>query len=113
MAIRRPIVIVGGNRQEITAPDTIDPAVLPASGVSRPFMFDAMITVLSIGAAGTVFGFTGVQLSNVIAPVITAPVTAAVALDTTADKLLELTYISGLAGNSIVVSSASIVCEQY
>lgn len=32
MATRRPLVWVNGRKQEISAPDTIDPAVLPASG---------------------------------------------------------------------------------
>lgn len=37
MAVRNPVVIVGTTVQEIKAPDTIDPSVLPASsGGSDP-----------------------------------------------------------------------------
>ncbi len=42
MSTRRPIVLVAGKPQEIAAPDTIDPAVLPAStGAGRTFAFFA------------------------------------------------------------------------
>jgi hypothetical protein len=76
-----------------------------------PFVFDAMVTVLSIGAGGTIFGVVSPTLGNVVAPVLSAPVTAAVAVDTTAAKLIEMTYISGGASTSINVISASIVQE--
>lgn len=76
-----------------------------------PFVFDAMVTVLSVGAAGTVIGFVMADVGNVVAPVLSAPVTVPVVLDTTAAKLIELTYISGLALNSITVQAASVVQE--
>lgn len=40
MAIRKPLIIVGDHLIEITAPDTIDPAVLPVStGAGRTFAY--------------------------------------------------------------------------
>lgn len=41
MATRKPMIIVGDKLQEITAPDTIDPSVLPASSGGRTFAFFA------------------------------------------------------------------------
>lgn len=41
MAVKKPLIINGGKLEEIKAPDTIDPAVLPATGISRPFVFFA------------------------------------------------------------------------
>lgn len=39
MATRRPIIIVAGQEQEITVPDTIDPAVLPPTTGTKTFAF--------------------------------------------------------------------------
>lgn len=40
MAIKNPIVLVGGTLQEIKAPDTIDPSVLPATAsAGRTFSY--------------------------------------------------------------------------
>lgn len=42
MATRKPLTIIGDHVVEITAPDTIDPSILPASsGAGRTFAFFA------------------------------------------------------------------------
>lgn len=76
-----------------------------------PFTIEGMVTVLSVGAAGTILGTCWPSMGNVVQPVISAPVTAAVTLDTTAAKLLELTVISGASTTAWNVLSASIVKE--
>lgn len=76
-----------------------------------PFVIDAMVTVLSTGGSGTVLGAVLPSVGNVIDPVLSAPVTAAVAVDTTAAKFVELTFISGATTTSITVLSATIIQE--
>lgn len=39
MATRKPLIVVGDKLQEITAPDTIDPSVLPTLASQRTFAF--------------------------------------------------------------------------
>lgn len=78
---------------------------------SIPMVIEAMITVLTIGAGGTVLGAAFPSIGNATAPVLSAPVTVAVALDTTAAKIVELTFISGGASTSFLVTSATITQE--
>lgn len=85
--------------------------IVTTARTDMPFSFDAMVTVLSIGAGGTVFGAVLPTLVNLTQPVLASPVTAAVVLDTTADKLIEMTFISGGASTSIKVLAATIVQE--
>lgn len=43
MATVKPLVVdaTTGNPREAKVPDTIDPTVLPATGITRPFVFFA------------------------------------------------------------------------
>jgi hypothetical protein len=73
-----------------------------------PFFLTGAFTVLSVGAAGTAIGqlvlnaSTATALGNA-----TAPVTAAVAINTTVANLAELTVISGAASTTLVVHAAT------
>lgn len=78
---------------------------------SIPFTVEAMVTVLSTGAGGTILGAIMPQVGNVVQPVLSAAVTAAVAVDTTAAKTLELTVISGGATTSWNILAATITKE--
>ena len=74
------------------------------------FWFDALVTVRTAGGSGTVIGqcIASGQVAFV-APINMVGVTAAtVAVDTTATKLIELTYISGNAGTTATFHVASI-----
>lgn len=88
---------------------TVSP-VNAASQTNAGFWFEALVTIRTAGAVGTVIG--GCIASGQVA--FTAPinmvgvVTATVAVDTTATKLIELTYISGNAGTTATFQVASI-----
>lgn len=77
-----------------------------------PFTVDGMVSIVTAGAGGTALGFMSIGLPNAIAPIVAAVTTAAVAVDTTAAKEVELTYISGLAGNTVNFQNATIQVVQ-
>ena len=66
------------------------------------FFFDALVTVRTAGAGGTVIGqcIASGQVAFVAPINMVGVVTATVAVDTTAQKLVELTYLSGNAGTT-------------
>lgn len=76
-----------------------------------PFTFRGVVTIASIGAGGTVTACLSIVLPNVVAPIIAAVTTAltGVAINTTVNNLLEITYISGLAGNTVNFTNCTIV----
>lgn len=85
---------------------------------SMPFSILGLITVQTIGAGGTVDGWITMTLGNatqVLAgiPLFAAVTLAAVALDTTADKLLELTCQSAGATTSLVWTAAQLTPSNY
>lgn len=73
-----------------------------------PFTVNGMITIKTIGAGGTVLGFCWMNVGNAVIPVVVAGITAAVAVDTTADRLVGLTCISGAATTTFTFTSAII-----
>lgn len=73
-----------------------------------PFSIAGMFTVTAAGAAGTAIGYLTLTLHNTVQPVISAPVTAAVAVDTTVARVVELTFISGAATTTATFHSAAI-----
>ena len=75
------------------------------------FWFDALVTVRTAGAGGTVIGqcIASGQVAFVAPINMVGVVTATVAVATDAQKLVELTYISGNAGTTATFQVASIV----
>jgi hypothetical protein len=92
-------------------PATVSSANGATARTNIPAMFDAMVTVLTIGASGTVIGTVMPSIGNVVAPILSAANTASVVLNTTVANLVELTFNSGLATTTFQVFSASIVQE--
>lgn len=90
-------------------PATVTAATGTTARTNIPFSVEAMITVTATGSSGTVFGWLNLNLANTVQPVISSPVTAGVTLDTTADKILELTFISGGSTTTATFISAAIV----
>ena len=88
---------------------TLTPTGTAANGIS--FSIDALLTVYTTGAGGTVTGsmtltnqgVTGISAVTVVVSQFVAPV----ALDTTADKIIELTWL-GANAESIRLSNVSI-----
>jgi hypothetical protein len=78
---------------------------------NAPFRLDMLVTVRTAGASGTVIG--NVYVGGGIVGAFTAVddisvASATVAVDTTATKRVELTYISGNAGTTATFENASI-----
>lgn len=78
---------------------------------AAPFVLQMLVTVRTAGAAGTVLG--NVYVAGGIVGAFTAIadvslLSTAVAVDTTATKLVELTYISGNAGSTATFENATI-----
>lgn len=101
-----------------TLTGNIPAGVSTATGIvartSIPFIVEAMVTVLTTGASGTAFGALfpeiGASGASVVIP-LTAPITASVVVDSTAAKIIELTFISGGATTTANFLAASIVQE--
>lgn len=83
-----------------------------AAGTNIPFMITALVTVRTAGASGTIIGSivynSNAATGNLNTTIAVGQVTTAVAVDTTASKLLELTYISGAAGTTSTYHNAVI-----
>jgi hypothetical protein len=101
-----------------TLTGNIPAGVSTATGIiartNIPFMVEAMVTVLTTGASGTAFGALfpeiGASGASVVVP-LTAPITASVVVDSTANKIIELTFISGGASTAANFLAATIVQE--
>ena len=93
-----------------TIPTTVSP-VNANSQTNAGFWFDALVTVRTAGAGGTVIGqcIASGQVAFVAPINMVGVVTATVAVATDAQKLVELTYISGNAGTTATFQVASIV----
>lgn len=80
---------------------------------NAPFLFESMVTVRTAGSGGTVIGNCMIS-SQTAAPIAftskdtISATSATVALDTTAAKQVELTYISGNAGTTATFENAMI-----
>jgi len=74
------------------------------------FFFDALVTVRTAGVGGTAIGqcIASGQVAFTAPINMVGVVTAAVAVDTTAEKSVALTYISGNAGTTATFQVASI-----
>ena len=82
-----------------------------ALATAAPFVVDMLVTVRTDGASGTVLGNVSVMGGIVGAFTAIADVSllaSSVAVDTTAVKLVELTYISGNAGSTATFENATI-----
>ena len=93
-------------------------AAANASVTGQPFTMDAVVTVRTAGSGGTVIGDIIVEDGGslitglfTVAGNIGAP-TSTVALDTTATKLIELTFQSGASTSSITFQTAFIEIVQ-
>lgn len=92
----------------IAATLTIANAALVTNG---PFVLDMLVTVRTSGASGTVIGNVSVEGGIVGAFTAIGDVSllsSTVGVDTTAIKLVELTYISGNAGSTATFENATI-----
>ena len=76
-----------------------------------PFVLDILVTVRTVGASGTAIGnvsvFGGATAAFTVAGDVSA-ISATVVVDTTATKLVQLTYISGNAGTTATFEDAVI-----
>jgi hypothetical protein len=83
-----------------------------AIGTNIPFSIEALVTVRTTGASGTALGSIAYNANAATgalnATVAVGHVTTAVTVDTTATKLIELTYISGVATTSVTFHVAVI-----
>lgn len=83
-----------------------------ASRTAMPWRFDALVSVRTITASGTVIGECAVWSSpstSDLFPLSSVSTTVAtVVVDTTVQNLLELTYVSGASTSSIVAHVAAI-----
>lgn len=88
---------------------TVSP-VNAASQTNAGFWFEALVTVQTAGATGTVIGQCIASAQTAFAAPINmvGTVTSAVAVDTTATKLIELTYVSGNSGTTATFQVAAI-----
>lgn len=81
------------------------------NATAAPFRLDALVTVRTAGATGTATGNVsaqgGITAAFTAAGDISA-VSATVVVDTTATKLVELTYLSGNAGTTATFEEATI-----
>lgn len=87
------------------------PAV--ASITTQPFYLEMLVTVRTAGASGTVVGQGIVQSTNTTTGAFTSLnivgiTTSAVAVDTTAAKIVELTATTGAGTSSVLIQNASI-----
>lgn len=83
------------------------------SVTAQPFSFEAIVTCRTTGATGTIIGECQALGDNASTGLFTtlndlSATTATVVVDTTATKLLELTFQSGSAGSSCVFHTATI-----
>lgn len=93
-------------------PTSVAPAA-NASVTAQPFSFEALVTVRTAGAGGTIIGECLAVGDDVATGLFTTLVdlsatVATVAVDTTATKLLELTFQSATAGSSCTFHVATI-----
>lgn len=83
-----------------------------AIGTAIPFVVTALVTVRTAGASGTIIGSlvynSNAATGNLNTTIAVGQVTTAVAVDTTAQKLLELTYISGVSTTTSTYHNAVI-----
>jgi hypothetical protein len=88
---------------------SVAPTVVRASASNAPFVVEVDATVYTAGAGGTIIGRISIygdvgdaifSISGIGGEVVTGVPTATVAVDTTATKLIELTFISGAAGDT-------------
>lgn len=85
------------------------------TATSAPFMVDMLVTVRTTGAGGTVIG-NGVVLANSASGALQAftgfqtlaATTATVAVDTTANKIIELTFVSAATTTTLTFHNAAI-----
>lgn len=81
------------------------------NATAAPFVLDGLVTVRTDGASGTATGNLSVR-GGVTAAFTSAgdisAISATVVVDTTATKLIELTYISGNAGTTATFEEATI-----
>lgn len=82
------------------------------TGTAIPFAVDALVTIRTIGAGGTVIGSIVLNNHGVTGVSAATPrvgqVVATVAVDTTADKLLELTYVSAATTTTCTFHNATL-----
>lgn len=82
------------------------------SGTAIPFAVDALVTIRTIGAGGTVIGSIVLNNHGVTGVSATTPrvgqVVATVAVDTTANKLLELTYVAAATTTTCTFHNATL-----
>lgn len=83
------------------------------SVTAQPFSFEALVTVRTTGATGTIIGECQALGDNATTGLFTtlndlSATTATVVVDTTATNLLELTFQSGSAGSSCTFHAATI-----
>lgn len=108
---------VAGSTFRVRVGTTTLTGTIPASltgtsaiGTNIPFAIEALVTVRSNGAAGTIIGVviynSNAPTGNLNTTIAVGQVTTAVALDTTAAKLVEFTYISGAAGTTTTFHNA-------
>ena len=93
-------------------PTSVAPTAV-ASVTAQAFSFEALLTVRTAGAGGTIIGECEVQGDDAATGLFTvlqdlSATVATVAVDTTATKLLELTFQSGTAGSSCTFHVATI-----
>lgn len=83
-----------------------------ASGTAIPFLIDMLVTVRTAGATGTLIGSGSLENNGVTGVSATTPVvaqtTATVAVDTTAAKLIELTFQAAAATTTCTFHNAEI-----
>lgn len=83
-----------------------------ASGSNIPFSVTALVTVRTAGASGSALGSivynSNAATGNLNTTIAVGQVTATVAVDTTAQKLVELTYISGVSTTTSTYHNAVI-----
>lgn len=77
-----------------------------------PFVLDGEFTVLSVGASGTALGQIVVSCNTATAIGAPTVLTAAVTIDTTASRTLELTAISGASSTTWVFHTGTIEVVQ-
>jgi hypothetical protein len=92
----------------VTLIGNIAVALTGAVGTSTvPSLFEGLLTIRSIGVAGSVIGSLS-QLKSALTVTLAVP-TATVAVDTTVANRIELTFVSGNGSNTYTFQEATIV----
>jgi hypothetical protein len=101
-----------------TLTGAIPTSISPGAGINQaaaPFTFEALVTFRTVGAGGTIIGtitFLSLNVDQTLnafgGGIGQAVATATVAVDTTAARILELTYISGNAASTATFHLATI-----